>query len=94
MISKNDVKKVAKLSRIHLEDEAMERFTHHLEDILGYIETLNELDVTDVQPTCHVVPVDNVTRPDTVKPSLSRDVLMKGAVEHLNGSFKVPKVIE
>ncbi len=94
MISEDDVKKVAALSRIHLTEEEIPQFTKNLESILTYIEKLNELDVADVEPTSHVVPLENVHREDVVKPLLSQKEALSIAVEKQDGGFKVPKVIE
>ena len=94
MISKNDVKNIASLARIHLQEEEITALTKDLEGILHYVDKLSKLDVTKVQPTTHVAPLKNVLRKDVVKPSLKTDSALKIAVEHHEGSFKVPKVIE
>ncbi|MFH1360123.1 MAG: Asp-tRNA(Asn)/Glu-tRNA(Gln) amidotransferase subunit GatC [Candidatus Omnitrophota bacterium] len=94
MISKKDVRAIAHLSRIHLQEQEVEHLTKTLEDILGYIEKLNKLDVTNVQPTSHVLPLKNVFRADRIKPSLEQGAVMKITSHTHNGSFKVPQVIE
>ena len=94
MITRKDVKYISDLSRIHLTDDEAEKLTKSLEGILHYIEKLNTLDVSNVQPTSHVLPITNVFREDTVIPSLPQDKALSVAVEKHNGSFKVPKVIE
>ena len=94
MISEKDVKYIASLSRIHLDPEEVKRLTKNLEDILHYIEKLKKLDVRDIQPTSHVLPIKNVYREDAVKPSLTQDAALSIAVEKHHGAFKVPKVIE
>ena len=94
MISEKDVKYVAGLARIHLRDEEVGRLTKDLEKILDYINTLDTLDVSDVQPTSHVLPLKNVHREDKVRPSLTQQEALKFSVEQQDGSFKVPKVIE
>lgn len=94
MITKKDVKYIADLSRIYLPDEEAEKLTKNLEGILHYIDKLSKLDVSNVQPTSHVLPIKNVFREDTVIPSLPQDKALSVAVEKHNGSFKVPKVIE
>jgi len=94
MISKKDVKYVADLARIHLRDEEIEHLTTDLEKILKHINKLNTLDVSDVQPTSHVLPLKNVHREDKVRPSFTQDEALKFSVEKKNGAFKVPKVIE
>ena len=94
MISKNDVKYIAGLSRIYLEDHELERLTKDLENILDYVNQLKQLDVTDVKPTSHVLPLKNVYREDTLQPSLSQQEVLKIAVAEHKGFFKVPRVIE
>ena len=94
MISKNDVRYVADLARIHLRDEEIEHLTTDLEKILKHINKLDTLDVSGVQPTSHVLPLKNVHREDKVRPSFTQDEALKFSVEKKNGAFKVPKVIE
>ena len=94
MISEKDVKYVAGLARIHLKDEEIDRLTKDLEKILDYINKLDTLDVADVQPTSHVLPLKNVYREDKVRPSLTQQEALKISVERQEGFFKVPKVIE
>jgi aspartyl-tRNA(Asn)/glutamyl-tRNA(Gln) amidotransferase subunit C len=93
-ISNNDVKYIAALARIHVPEEKLDAFTKSLGDIVKYVEQLQELNVDQVKPTSHAVPVGNVLRPDVVKPSLSNQEALKIAVESKDGSFKVPLVIE
>lgn len=94
MLSKDEVLYVAGLSRIHLESKEVEELTKTLGDILQYIEKLKKLEVSKVKPTSHVLPLKNVFREDKVKPSLKREDVLKTAVLHTKGSFKVPQVIE
>lgn len=94
MISKDVVRYVAHLSRIHLQDHEVDLLAKDLEKILEYIEKLKEPDITDIKPTSHVLPLKNVFRDDVVHPSLTQGQVMKLAVSHQDGSFKVPQVIE
>lgn len=94
MISKDNVKYVADLARIHLRDEEIEHLTTDLEKILQYVNKLDALDVGQIQPTSHVLPLKNVHREDKVKPSFTQEEVLKFSVENQNGAFKVPKVIE
>ena len=94
MITNKDVEYVASLARIHLKEEEIGPLTKDLEKILDYIHKLNDLDVNDVQPTSHVLPLKNVHREDKIRPSLSQKDALKISVEQQQGSFKVPKVIE
>ncbi len=94
MISEDDVKYVAGLSRIYLQDHEVGSLQKDLEKIIGYVEKLQKLDVTDIEPTSHALPLTNVFRDDEIKPSLDRTETMKIAVDQRDGAFKVPKVIE
>ena len=93
-ISKEDVKYIAALSRIHVPEEKLEGFTKSLGDIVKYVEQLQSLNVDNVKPTSHAVAMGNVLRPDVIKPSLTNQEALKIAVEAKDGCFKVPLVIE
>jgi aspartyl-tRNA(Asn)/glutamyl-tRNA(Gln) amidotransferase subunit C len=89
-----DVKYVAHLARIALSPEEEQKIGAQLGNILEYIEKLKKLDVTDVQPTAHAVPLINVMRPDETRPSLSNDEALQNAPATANGLFLVPKIVE
>ena len=89
-----DVKYVAHLARLHLSLEEEQKFGAQLGQILGYVEKLNQLDVSGVEPTAHAVPLVNVTRPDETRPSLSNDDALRNAPAKANGLFIVPKILE
>ena len=89
-----DVKYVAQLARLSLTAEEEQKFGAQLGQILGYIEKLNELDVSQVEPTAHAVPLVNVTRLDEVRPSLSNEDALRNAPARANGLFIVPKIVE
>jgi aspartyl-tRNA(Asn)/glutamyl-tRNA(Gln) amidotransferase subunit C len=89
-----DVKYVAHLARLALTPEEEQKFQAQLGNILGYIAKLNELDVTNVEPTAHAVPLVNVMRADEVRPSLPHEEAMHNAPAQLNGLFQVPKIVE
>ena len=88
-----DVEHIAALARLEFSDEEKEKFTHQLNDILHYIEKLNELDTTQVEPLSHVIELSNVFRDDDVKPSISTEEALKNAPAKTDTLFKVPKVI-
>ena len=94
MLSKDDVRYIAGLARIHVPEDELEGFTKNLENIISYVDQLNVLNVKNVEPTSHVLHLKNVYRPDQVKPSLPQKDALKFAVESYQGSFKVPRVIE
>ncbi len=89
-----DVQYVAHLARIELTPAEQQKIGAQLGNILGYIEKLGELDVSQVEPTAHAVPLINVTRADEVRPSLSNADALRNAPSHANGLFLVPKIVE
>jgi aspartyl-tRNA(Asn)/glutamyl-tRNA(Gln) amidotransferase subunit C len=93
-ISKKDVEYIAALARMHVADDQLEGFTQNLTDIVGYVEQLQKLDLKDVKPTSHAVPLTNALRKDIVKPSLSNADALAIAPESKDGCVKVPLVIE
>ena len=93
MISQEMVQHVAKLARLALEPEEERHLTEQLGSILGYVEQLDELDTTGIEPTAHALPLDNVTRPDTPHPSLELEQVLQNAPCKEHGMFKVPKIL-
>ena len=93
-ITVKDVEHVAKLARLELSDEEKDRFTGQMNAILKYAEKLNELDTSNIAPTSHVLPLSNVMREDSTRPSSSIEQVMKNAPEEEDGQFHVPAVIE
>jgi aspartyl-tRNA(Asn)/glutamyl-tRNA(Gln) amidotransferase subunit C len=94
MIDKEQVHKVALLARLELTTEEEEKFTTQLGSILGYIEQLSELDVTDVPPTTRAIDVSNVTRPDDLQPYSEREAILNNAPDREEEFFKVPKIMK
>lgn len=92
MISTDDVKHVAKLARLELTEEETEKYSKQLGDILKYVEQMNELDTTGVEPMPHAIPVYNVMREDVVKYEQTKDELMSNAPFEEDGFFRVPKI--
>jgi aspartyl-tRNA(Asn)/glutamyl-tRNA(Gln) amidotransferase subunit C len=89
-----DVKYVAHLARIALSPDEQEKFGAQVSSILGYIEKLNQVDVSQIEPTAHAMPLVNVFRPDEVRPSLSNAEALRNAPASANGLFMVPKIVE
>ena len=89
-----DVKYVAHLARLALTPDEEKKLASQLGSILGYIEKLKELDITNVEPTAHATPMINVMRPDEVRPSLPHDDALRNAPAKANGLFIVPKIVE
>ena len=94
MITRQDVEHVAELARLDLTAAERETFIAQLNSILTYIDKLNELDTTQVEPTSHVMPMSNVWRDDEVRPSLDREIVWQNAPETSHFFFKVPRIIE
>jgi len=92
-ISKEQVEHVAKLARLEITDAEKDAFSQQLSAILSYVEQLNTVDTTGVEPTATVVQQANVFREDSLRPSLSVDKALSNAPESQDGYFIVPKII-
>jgi aspartyl-tRNA(Asn)/glutamyl-tRNA(Gln) amidotransferase subunit C len=92
-ISREEVQHIAKLARLRLSAEEEERMTYQLNNILVYMEKLNELDTRDVEPMHHAVEQVNVMRDDKPRPSLSSEKALANAPQHNGVFFVVPKVL-
>lgn len=93
-ISKKEVEHVAHLARLELNEKEAETFTKHLDSILSFANKLNELDTEKVEPTSHVLDLKNVTREDTVRPSLPVEEALRNTPDHKENQIKVPSVLE
>ncbi len=93
-ITRENVEYVAMLSRIRLAPGETERFTEQLARILDYVNQLEELDTTDVEPMSHPLAVANVFRHDEARPGLPPDEAVGNAPESKAHFFKVPRVID
>ena len=94
MITQEDVEHVARLARLELGDAEIERMREQLNAILGYIDKLRELDIANVEPTSHAVPLVNVMREDEVVPCLPQDQMLANAPDRVGELFRVPRIIE
>ena len=92
-VTKKDVEYIAGLAKLTFKEEELEKFTGQLNEILAYVEKLNELDTTNVEPLSHPIEGSNVFREDVVKPSLDREEALRNAPDRSELFFKVPKVI-
>lgn len=81
---------MAKLSRLKLTDDEVGRLEGELSSILDHVDRLAEIDIEGVEPTSHVVPLENVLRDDEPRPSLDREVALEQAPDPHNGAFRVP----
>jgi len=93
-ISNKDVKEVADLARLEIEEEQLDKFTNQFENILKFISKLDELNTDDVESTSHVLDMPTPLREDKVEEWLSQDEALKNAPQREDEFFGVPKVIE
>lgn len=93
-ITRAEVDHVAKLARLALDEDERERITHDLAGILEHMEEIAGLDLADVPPTSHPLPLVNVTRPDVVGPTVPRDEVLASAPEVEDGRFRVPRILD
>ncbi|MGN0298304.1 MAG: Asp-tRNA(Asn)/Glu-tRNA(Gln) amidotransferase subunit GatC [Lachnospiraceae bacterium] len=94
IISDETIEYVGILAKLELSDEEKEAAKKDMGSMLDYIDKLNELDTTGVEPMSHVFPVNNVFREDIVTNADTRDAILANAPEEKDGSFKVPKTVE
>ena len=92
-VTPEDVRHVAKLARLAVDDARLPAIAGQLEPILHYIEQLNAVDVSGVEPMAHAVPLHNVLRDDTPGPALPLEQTLQNAPETDGPFFKVPKVL-
>ncbi len=92
-LSREEVLHVAELARLSLSPAEIELFTGQLNEILEYVEKLQELDTRGVAPLAHVVPLYNVFREDQVRESLPLDAVLENAPAREDGNFLVPRII-
>ena len=90
MIEREQVLHVAKLARLGLTEDEVETMAGELSGILEHVDRIAELDLDDVEPTSHVVELENVWREDVPHESLGRDVALSQAPDPYNGAFRVP----
>lgn len=92
-ITRDEVVHVARLARLELADDEIDRFTQQLGAILEHAADVEALEVADVEPTSHPLPLSNVMRADVVSESLERDEVMAQAPDVQDGQFRVPPVL-
>ena len=93
-ITRADVEHVARLARLALTADEITRFTEELGHILQHAADLAVLDLGDVEPTAHPLPLTNVMRPDEIRPSLPRDEVLAEAPAVEDGRFRVPRILD
>jgi aspartyl-tRNA(Asn)/glutamyl-tRNA(Gln) amidotransferase subunit C len=90
MIDRDQVLHVARLARLELTEAELEKMADELSGILDHVERMNELDLDGVEPTTHVVQLENVLRDDTPRPSWARETMLEPAPDPDEGAFRVP----
>ena len=92
-LSREDILKLARLSKLELTDEQVEKFRGEIESIVGYVEQLQSVDVTGLKPTNQVTGLTNVTRKDEIEEYAGREELLKNLPASQNGQIKVNRII-
>lgn len=94
MIQQDDVRHIAKLARLQLEEQELALYTDQLGRILGFFDQLAQIDTAGVPVTAHPLPVTNAFREDVVRPSLPLEKVLANAPEREGDAFRVPKILE
>jgi aspartyl-tRNA(Asn)/glutamyl-tRNA(Gln) amidotransferase subunit C len=92
-ITKEEVEHVAHLARLNLSDQELSMMTNQLDNILSYVEKLEELNTENVEPTTHAFSISNAFRDDIVKASLSQKEALANCKKHNDETFIVPRII-
>jgi aspartyl-tRNA(Asn)/glutamyl-tRNA(Gln) amidotransferase subunit C len=93
-ISREEVAHLARLSRLAVTDEELDRFAGQLEVILQAVARVGEVAAADIPPTSHSVPLSNVFRDDVVAPGLAHDEALSGGPDVAEGRFRVPRILD
>ncbi len=93
-IGRDEVAKVARLARLRLSDEELDTFTEQLGQILDHAQDIAALDLSGVAATAHPFQLRNVVRPDEIRPSLDRDVVLSEAPDVSDHRFAVPRILD
>ncbi len=92
-MTKEEVLYVARLARLDLDAESIDKFAAQIDEILGYIEKLNQVDTEGIKATSHAISLTNVFRDDEQRPHLDREKVLANAPEKEEGQFVVPKIV-
>jgi aspartyl-tRNA(Asn)/glutamyl-tRNA(Gln) amidotransferase subunit C len=90
VIERDEVLHVARLARLGLTDDEVETMARELSGILEHVDRMNQLDIEGVEPTDHVVELENVLRPDEPRPSWPKPEILEPAPDPAEGAFRVP----
>ena len=89
-----DVAYVARLARLFLTPEETARFQQQLDEIVGYVRQINQVDLSGIEPMAHAVRIQNVFREDVERPGLDRELVLANAPACVEEQFQVPKIVE
>jgi aspartyl-tRNA(Asn)/glutamyl-tRNA(Gln) amidotransferase subunit C len=92
MIDRDTILHIARLSRLQLSEQELQSFGQNLGDILTYVEQLNELDTTGIEPASHALPIFNVVRPDMIEHTLDEAGVFANAPDREDDFFRVPRM--
>jgi aspartyl-tRNA(Asn)/glutamyl-tRNA(Gln) amidotransferase subunit C len=92
-LSRDTVAHVARLARLDVTDDELERFTEQLGAVLAHADDIEKLDTAGVPPTAHPLPLENVLRDDVIEPSLDRDEVLSQAPSAEENRFRVPRIL-
>lgn len=93
MLTPAEVAHVANLARLELSDAELERYAAQLSTVLEHVDTIRRLDISDVPPTSHALPVADVLREDLVTACLTQEAALSGAPASEGGRFRVPRIL-
>ncbi|WP_445190257.1 Asp-tRNA(Asn)/Glu-tRNA(Gln) amidotransferase subunit GatC [Pseudonocardia sp. Cha107L01] len=93
IISRAEVEHLARLARLAVTDEELDRFATQLDVILASVAQVGEVAAADIEPTSHAVPLTNVFRPDEIRPGLTQEQALAGAPASELGRFQVPRIL-
>ena len=88
------IEHLARLARLSLSEKEKEKFSGQIKNILNYVDKLDELDISAVEPTSHVISISNVDREDVPRASLERENALTNAPDRTDKFYRVPKIIE
>jgi aspartyl-tRNA(Asn)/glutamyl-tRNA(Gln) amidotransferase subunit C len=94
IISKDLIKKLSHLAKINLSEEQLEKYTKDISSVMGYMEEIKNIDVTNIPETSRIAKEENVLREDIVKESLPQKEALKNAKNTHNGYFSVPMILK
>ncbi len=92
-LTRDEVAHLARLARLAVTEDELDLFAGQLDVILGSIARIGEVAAADIEPTSHAVPLQNILRPDEVRPSLPREAVLTGAPSVEDDRFRVPQIL-